>query len=99
MEKRENNIRVKSSIFWAITPCRPFEIELALLTTIFTLISCFDPEGGGDMFLRNFGRLSAYYTALYPQKIKLFITTGVRTSNLKHWNESLGAKIRVWTWT
>jgi hypothetical protein len=26
----------------------------------------FDPEDGGDMFLRNVGGLSTDYTALYP---------------------------------
>jgi hypothetical protein len=28
----------------------------------------FDPEDGGDMFLRNVGLLSTDYTALYPRK-------------------------------
>jgi hypothetical protein len=28
----------------------------------------FDPEDGDDMFLRNFRRLSADYTALYPRR-------------------------------
>jgi hypothetical protein len=28
----------------------------------------FDPENGGDMFLRNFGWLSTDYTALYPRR-------------------------------
>jgi hypothetical protein len=37
----------------------------------------FDPEDGGDMFLRNVGSLSTDHTALYPQKIVLFITTVV----------------------
>jgi hypothetical protein len=41
----------------------------------------FDPENGGDMFLRNVGRLSTDYTASYPKKIELFITTAVRTSD------------------
>jgi hypothetical protein len=27
----------------------------------------FDPEDGGDMFLRNFNWLSTDYTALYPR--------------------------------
>jgi hypothetical protein len=30
--------------------------------------SCFDPEDGGDMFLRNGGLLSADYTALYARR-------------------------------
>jgi hypothetical protein len=28
----------------------------------------FDPEDGGEMFLRNVGRLSTDYTALYPRR-------------------------------
>jgi hypothetical protein len=28
----------------------------------------FDPEGTGDIFFRNFGRLSTDYTALYPRR-------------------------------
>jgi hypothetical protein len=32
----------------------------------------FDPENGGDMFLRNVGWLSTDYTAFFPQKIVLF---------------------------
>jgi hypothetical protein len=28
----------------------------------------FDPEGGGDMLLRNVGGLSTDYTALYPRR-------------------------------
>jgi hypothetical protein len=28
----------------------------------------FDPEDGGDMFLRKVGRLSKDYTALYPRR-------------------------------
>jgi hypothetical protein len=43
------------------------------LTPDFTLVSCltyYDPEDGGDMFLRNVGRLSTDYTALYPRRQK-----------------------------
>jgi hypothetical protein len=39
------------------------------------------PEDGSDMFIRNVGCLSTDYTALYPTRQQLFITTGVRTSN------------------
>jgi hypothetical protein len=37
-----------------------------------------DPEDGGDIFLRNVGRFSTNYTALY-RKIVFFIVTAVRT--------------------
>jgi hypothetical protein len=30
----------------------------------------FDPENGGDIFLRNFGGLSTDYEALYPKRQK-----------------------------
>jgi hypothetical protein len=39
----------------------------------------FDPQDGGDMFLRNSGKVSSDYTALY--KIKTFVVTGARNSN------------------
>jgi hypothetical protein len=45
----------------------------------FALVSCFfNPENGGDMFLRNVSRVSRVYKAIH---IELFITTAVRTSN------------------
>jgi hypothetical protein len=40
----------------------------------------FDPEDGGDMFLRNVGCLSTDYTVL-GQKREFFLTTAVRTSD------------------
>jgi hypothetical protein len=36
----------------------------------FLLDLLFDPEDGGDMFLRNVGRLSTEYTALYSRREK-----------------------------
>jgi hypothetical protein len=41
----------------------------------------FDPEDGGNMFLRKLGGLSTDYTALYSQKTGFFMATAVRTSN------------------
>jgi hypothetical protein len=41
----------------------------------------FDPEDGGDMFLRNVGSHSTDYTVFIYQKMVLFINTAVRTSN------------------
>jgi hypothetical protein len=41
----------------------------------------FDREDGGDVFLRNVGWLSAEYTGVISQKIELFVTTAVRTSD------------------
>jgi hypothetical protein len=32
------------------------------------LLGLFDPEDGGDMFLRNFGWLLMDYIALYPRR-------------------------------
>jgi hypothetical protein len=39
-----------------------------------------DSEDVGDMFLRNFGRLSTDYMPVISQTIELFITTAVITS-------------------
>jgi hypothetical protein len=39
----------------------------------------FDPEEGSDIFLRNVGRLSTDYTALYPVT-EIFLTTALRNS-------------------
>jgi hypothetical protein len=43
------------------------------LSSAFTLVSCwthyFDPEDGGNMFLRNVGWHSTDYTTLYPRKL------------------------------
>jgi hypothetical protein len=47
----------------------------------FFLCIFFHPEDRGDVSLRNIGRLSTDYTALYLKKIEFFITTAVRTSN------------------
>jgi hypothetical protein len=39
-----------------------------LLHAGFLLGLFFDPKDGGNMFLRNVGRLSMDYTALYPRR-------------------------------
>jgi hypothetical protein len=52
---------MKSSIFWDITPCSLVKVEekveqsstLYLLHAVFWLGLLFEPEDGGDMFLRN----------------------------------------------
>jgi hypothetical protein len=44
---------MKSIIFWDTTPCSPLS---------------FDPEDGGDIFLRNVCLNSTDYTALYPRR-------------------------------
>jgi hypothetical protein len=43
--------------------------------------SFFEPEDGSDMFLRNFSLLFNGLHGFVSQKIELFITTAVRTSN------------------
>jgi hypothetical protein len=63
---------MKSPIFWDITPFSPLKVNQRfggtcyLSHTSFLLGLFLNPEDGGDMFLRNFERLSADYTALYP---------------------------------
>jgi hypothetical protein len=48
------------------------QVALSLLATCFhvgfLLVLFFDPEDGGDMFLRNAGWLSTDYMALYPRR-------------------------------
>jgi hypothetical protein len=40
---------------------------VVMKSTIFRVKNIFDPEDGGDMFLRNVGWHSTDYTALYPR--------------------------------
>jgi hypothetical protein len=62
---------MKSSVFWDITPC-----SVALLATCFQasflLDLFFDSEIGGDTFLRNVGRFSKDFMALYPIRLVSF---------------------------
>jgi hypothetical protein len=51
---------LKSIIFWDMTPCD-------LLARWFAELF-FDPEDGGDTFLRNVGCNSTDYTASYPRR-------------------------------
>jgi hypothetical protein len=65
---------IKSYIFQNITPCSPLKgnRHRALLAICFhadfLLSLFFDPEDGGDIFLRNVGYLSTDYAALYPNR-------------------------------
>jgi hypothetical protein len=44
------------------------QIASSMLQAGFILGLVFDPEDGGDIFLRNACSLSTDYTALYPRK-------------------------------
>jgi hypothetical protein len=57
-----NTINMKSIIFWDMTPCS------LLSTTGWFAELFFDPEDGGDMFLRNVGCYPTDYTASYPRR-------------------------------
>jgi hypothetical protein len=80
----------ESSIFWDITPCSPFKVDLLYTVLLFGLF--FDTEDG-DMFLRNVGWISTNYTALYPRRYNsstscwLIISsdTSLCTNNWKSW--------------
>jgi hypothetical protein len=50
-------------------PARNHVPELATCFHRGILLRLFDPEDGGDMFLRNVGWLSTDYMTLYPRKI------------------------------
>jgi hypothetical protein len=74
-----NTTYIKSTIFWDITPCSllsvkrrfggtyRFHLQDQKISWIFTMVSrsayFFDPEEGGDMFLRNAAWHSTEYTA------------------------------------
>jgi hypothetical protein len=50
----------KSSVLWDITPCSSLKVNRRYggtcgLPPAFKLVSCFEPEDGGDMFFRNVG--------------------------------------------
>jgi hypothetical protein len=70
---------MKSIIFWDMTPCSPsssnrrfggtYRLHLATcLLAGFCWTYFFDPEDGGDMFLRNVGWNSTDHTASYPSR-------------------------------
>jgi hypothetical protein len=78
------NLRFSQRWLWRlycpldVTPCSPIEVHQG-----FRVIYCpsllFDPENGGNMFLRNVGWLSADYTTL----------------NHRRWNTSLSLLSRI----
>jgi hypothetical protein len=76
---------MKRPICWDITPCSPFKFILRFGTTCrpgsacyllhagFLLDLFFDPANGGDLFVRNSGRLSKGVHDVVSQKIVPFI--------------------------
>jgi hypothetical protein len=81
--REEHRLRAKSIIFWDVTPCSllscnrrfggTYRLHLqGLLATCLLAVSCwnylFDPEDGGDMFLRNVGCNLRDYTASHPRR-------------------------------
>jgi hypothetical protein len=56
-------------------------IELPSALTLISSSEFFEPEDGGDKFLRNVRRLSKDSTASYPRRQNFFTATAVGTSN------------------
>jgi hypothetical protein len=63
---------LKSTIFWDIKPSSQLKVNRRFVGTCVHAgyLRClfFDPEIGGDIFLRNVGLLSPDSTGLYPRK-------------------------------
>jgi hypothetical protein len=55
---------MKSIIFWNMTPYNPLSFNRWLACWTYF----FNPEDGGDMFLRNVGWISTDYTASHPRR-------------------------------
>jgi hypothetical protein len=76
-KERLQNLRtiffIKSTIFWDIMPCSP--LKAGLLLGFF-----FDPEDGDDVPPKSWLTFNRLHGVI-SQKIVLFITTAVRTSN------------------
>jgi hypothetical protein len=83
---------MKSSIFWDIRPCSPLKIKRRFGGTCrihagFLLGLFFDPEYGGDLFLRNVGLLSTDYMVSYPEDITLHAGLYTSTNNYRSYAE------------
>jgi hypothetical protein len=61
----------------------PHRILLCLPSAYAGIMLALDLEDVSGMFLRNVRLLSMEYTAVYPKRQSLFMTTAVRTSNPK----------------
>jgi hypothetical protein len=75
----ETDTCLKSSVFWDITTCSPLKVNGR---TGFFIGVFFDPEDGGNVFFEKWLTYSGLH-GIISQKVELFITTGVRTSNPK----------------
>jgi hypothetical protein len=58
---------MKFAIFWDIALCSLYMSWLGYLPSLVSCSLIFDPEDGGDTFLRNVGSYMDY-TALYPRR-------------------------------
>jgi hypothetical protein len=71
---RENSLKLKSSLFWDITPRNPLKINRRLEGT-------FCIRDGADVPPKRLLSFNGLYGVLF-QKVELFITTGARTTKL-----------------
>jgi hypothetical protein len=75
---------LKNSILWNTTPCSPLQAVIATCFRAGFLLGLFDPENGGDMFLRNVGWLRYPGSPYCVDKNKNVIRPTIVTVDAQH---------------
>jgi hypothetical protein len=103
-QNREKSLKILN-LWWVSTRTMYLCFALCIyfnqngLPTAFTQVSCsahlFDPEDGGDMFLRDISWHSTDYTALYPRResSSIYILLGCAQA-VSHWLPTAAARVR-----